>query len=63
MLEQIIYNITSRLLADSDAEVDKEPLEQFYGSFELADEIVNGIRRAIKEAEGDDYQALKDYNG
>lgn len=58
MLEQIIYAITHALLTKQ--EVDIGALEMYLGSYELADEIVNGIKRAVDETT-DPYAALREY--
>lgn len=62
MLEEILYQITRSVLAGNVP--DKQALEMYLGSYELTDEIVNGITRAIVDAGDDDrYSELQGYEG
>lgn len=62
MLEEIMYQVTRSILAGN--EPDRGALEMFFGSYELTDEIINGITRAIVDV-GDDDRPLDftDYEG
>jgi hypothetical protein len=60
MLEHIIYGIVRSILAGN--EPDKEALEMYLGSYDMADEIISGITRAINDnADDDKYAALRGY--
>lgn len=62
MLEEIMYQITRSILAGNLP--DKGMLETYLGSYELTDEIINGITRAIADVGDDDrFSELQDYEG
>jgi len=60
MLEEILYVITRAILVGS--EPDRQLLEMYLGSYELTDEIIRGITRAIADQANDDrYNMLREY--